>query len=911
MNKGIYNNKRRGITATTNEIWDKKSGKYLDKILEEGSDTEVIENIQESISSLQEEVEDIKNDKQDAFSTVVVNISNDGGDPSGTGSVGEGALTLNLKNIKGNTGEQGPAGDTTIIGDEETYTLYAGTGASTTGAMTQKATTNALNAVAREAFEKEGIYSIKDITPASGTFSAFNNYISPSTGLWVTAGNANNTGYFKAVTPGKLYRFQNPTNGMFQVYFMTSNIIGSSGDTPAFATGESASSEGYSPSSGEPVYRRAPADARYIYVRRKVSSTIWYTEIAEVTTIEESLNATQKELKDTDDKIEGYFVETDTELTNQFSFTDGYYLKADNTTASSSYFAVSNTVDISDYKGKYLRITIPRYNTGGGARLEGYLLMFDDEETPNIVVQRQLEKYAASTSVQTKGDVATYEIYIPEIASSVRTTYYKSNLSQSGITTAPFFCEIVERITGVKENVDGVTDLVFGDDGETILTDRVIWTDLKAVGVAGFGDYSKVVDASAQSVTNVLAVSDFDSIRVTVNKRNLVSTVGCAFYDEEGGRLVSYKPPYCPGAVDSLMYIVYKIPAGAKYFRTTVLTSLKSQFKIFGYKSKTTASVIAELNNKLFYPIIGSPRIYHSASTAAETAFTSVSQLYNAWDSLAATHPNWLAKKADIGQDASETYDIRHYEFGWQHKEVNSKRDRSGGNYWSDLRYKPRRILLNLGTHANEDGALLAGYLSIKEILESSEEWAQFIRANFIIDIVPILNPWGLDNRTSGGRGRDVNSNNVNINRDFDSDTPQSETSAMIGLVQSLIPIGLVGCIDLHNTGTGEESYLVSSSAYKLFPYYARLAMQIQGIMYETLNTYFNSVGEHFHIWDVKMSGEADTSGQLHWYMDKMGFPGITVEVSPTNSVKAARISKDYCINLIQTFGTMFYNLNN
>lgn len=60
------------------------------------------------------------------------------------------AIPKGVKGDKGDTGNpgpqgaQGPKGDTVIIGDEQTYTLYGVTGQNSDGAMTQKAVTDAL-----------------------------------------------------------------------------------------------------------------------------------------------------------------------------------------------------------------------------------------------------------------------------------------------------------------------------------------------------------------------------------------------------------------------------------------------------------------------------------------------------------------------------------------------------------------------------------------------------------------------------------------------------------------------------------------------------------------------------------------------------------------------------------------------
>ena len=218
---------------------------------------------------------------------------------------------------------------------------------------------------------------------------------------------------------------------------------------------------------------------------------------------------------------------------------------------------------------------------------------------------------------------------------------------------------------------------------------------------------------------------------------------------------------------------------------------------------------------------VGSPIAYieKDLDTDGLSIFQTVESLYDAFDDLAEQFPDWLVREADIGKDASGLYDMRHYTLRMQHPAIHTDRAATTDNLWNDSLYKYNRILINMSVHSNETYATLGGYLAIKEILESNDSWATFIKSNFVIDIVPCNNPWGLDNGKVN-----VNCNNVNLNRDYrNEEDAQQETKNMKALIQELIPKGLVAVIDLHNASSSNGGYFVCKTNYKHYNYYAVL----------------------------------------------------------------------------------------
>ncbi|MBO5626835.1 MAG: hypothetical protein J5953_13740 [Prevotella sp.] len=300
--------------------------------------------------------------------------------------------------------------------------------------------------------------------------------------------------------------------------------------------------------------------------------------------------------------------------------------------------------------------------------------------------------------------------------------------------------------------------------------------------------------------------------------------------------------------------------------------------------------------------VMGSPQIYLPAyDNEAKTLFGTTAEVYAAYDDLVTNYPQYFGGKTSIGKDASNTYDIYKYQLGWQNRKVTNDRAGTNTNTYSDAEYKPLRLVLCSGCHPNETPSLYGCWWAVKEILESNEDWALFIKSNLIIDVVPLINPWGLDNGQV-----DVNYNGKNINRCYYTDQ-QAENLAMIGLLQDLKAIGLKGVIDCHNTGYADnDGYIVSKPSYPYWNYYVNLGQHVSALMNGLFNSFFGTVKNHFHVWD-----SSAYSGQLHDYVNnELGLLGVTFEVrqrltssGPIQS-KVAQFTKVMAINFINAFTT-------
>lgn len=295
------------------------------------------------------------------------------------------------------------------------------------------------------------------------------------------------------------------------------------------------------------------------------------------------------------------------------------------------------------------------------------------------------------------------------------------------------------------------------------------------------------------------------------------------------------------------------------------------------------------------YNVIGSPHPYVSDLDASGLAvFSNVDAIYKAYDALVTAHPLLFKRNDDLGMDASNTYAIRHYTLGMINPKITADRAGMNANQWNDIIYPRKRILINGNIHGwSEAYCCLGCYLMVKEILESTEEWAMFIKNNVVLEIIPEPNPWGYNNKTSN------NSAGLNLNRTYFTSV-QPENQCIINLIEDMIPKGLSGVIDFHNTGDSTPGYFVAKPSYTHWNYYAILTSQLESITHEAFKTIHGSdLTNFYHLWDA-----TGNEGQLHQFADYKGLLGCTFEIGSTYGVKGSLLSKTIGINIINAFAT-------
>ena len=319
------------------------------------------------------------------------------------------------------------------------------------------------------------------------------------------------------------------------------------------------------------------------------------------------------------------------------------------------------------------------------------------------------------------------------------------------------------------------------------------------------------------------------------------------------------------------------------------------------------------------YPLTGSPQKHIAPVSSLNAQLTdfvqghywgtgSVSYLYGLYDALVTAHPEWVKKETDIGMDASNTFAMRHYTIRMQTpKVIENRTAENPTNVYSDTVFQPRRILLSMGMHAGNKAAgepwsLFGGYLAVKEIVESEEDWAMFLKRNFVIDVVPCINPWAMEVGLSA-----QNSNGVNLNRDFDTaaGSRQQETTNMINLIQDLMTKGLVAVLDTHNSGqSAKVGYLISKPTYKTYNYAVQLTQELKPIIGEIVDA-VNAKNVTFigdkDFFTFNYAANPDATGQMHEYADSQGLMAMTVESANCNYSWC--LTQTLVCNILQAMG--------
>lgn len=296
--------------------------------------------------------------------------------------------------------------------------------------------------------------------------------------------------------------------------------------------------------------------------------------------------------------------------------------------------------------------------------------------------------------------------------------------------------------------------------------------------------------------------------------------------------------------------------------------------------------------SKLRITQIGTPQVYTcNFDTTGLQVFENVAAIYDAFDTLAAQYPKVFKNNGSLGKDASGNYDIKYYTLGKTNPKITTDRVGSTSNLWDDTKYPRKRIFINGNIHSWVERHCCYGlYLFVKELLESDEQWALYIKNNLILDIVPQPNPWGYDHKTN------VNVNNKNLNRYYLSNR-ETENTYIVNLIESLIPRGLIGVIDLHNTNDSTPGYTIGRTTQKFYNELCVLASQIEFITHNSYKELYGSDRDSFyHMWNYDNAG---ISGLLNDYTDTKGLVCYTSEVGTSLAEGGCIMTKMILVNTI------------
>ena len=311
-------------------------------------------------------------------------------------------------------------------------------------------------------------------------------------------------------------------------------------------------------------------------------------------------------------------------------------------------------------------------------------------------------------------------------------------------------------------------------------------------------------------------------------------------------------------------------------------------------------------------PDYGCAQLYLSGGTGNELQDDlTISQLYGEYDKLCTSYPNFIKRLEDLGTDASGEYEIRQYSIGFNNAwvvngEAGMVDKENPTNLWGNQYNDFKKIIINTGTHGDEKAPCWATMLAIKDLLNSTEGWAMYIKSSFNILLCPALNPYGFHNRTL------ANYNEVNINRDVDDET-QPETKAWKKWIND--NKDAVGYIDMHGVDFYHPFFeIAQTSSEEDKKLYATLAAKFAAAFYQNWNDYLGE-SQYPRPYTVLSTYSGTTTS----YVASLGIKGFTVETpcdivsnqynpAPNyfkNYSKGNKLSKDMLINLIQYFGNL------
>lgn len=217
---------------------------------------------------------------------------------------------------------------------------------------------------------------------------------------------------------------------------------------------------------------------------------------------------------------------------------------------------------------------------------------------------------------------------------------------------------------------------------------------------------------------------------------------------------------------------------------------------------------ICNLKEKKSGLLLGSPSLHWSEFTGTDETISSkmAADVYAIYDELVISHPLWLERVDNIGYATLDSsLEIRHYVLGYQKATLQSSYE--GANILYDdngVNHDMPHIVISAGLHGDEKASVWGVARACKEIIESNEPWAVFIKTNFVIDIIPIVSPYTFNHNV---RNMTVDGVSIDPNRDYSTFT-LNESKAMRDFMLQTKAVCFIDCHNTRNAPTKERMFL-------------------------------------------------------------------------------------------------------
>lgn len=391
-------------------------------------------------------------------------------------------------------------------------------------------------------------------------------------------------------------------------------------------------------------------------------------------------------------------------------------------------------------------------------------------------------------------------------------------------------------------------------------------------------------------------------------------------------------PPYCAGSgiikISPDKEGSFVVPKDAMYLYVRlgeVLNSgrynyIPSSIKVWGIANgalDTDGLSVIDIEQTNRNIVIGSPQVYSSPVRTSPTNLydTTCSDIYAALDNLVEQHPDWIYREADLGND-SDGQPIRHYMMQWKHNTFCIQNYGQYGNMFvnnlanrANETFLKRRALLLAGVHGSEKGGVWGLIFFLQDLLSSNDQWAEFIKSNYILDLIPVICPWANDHNSR------ENKNGINVNRDYTDSPTSEEATAVVNYMKKIK--GDVSCIFDNHTYLGSMGFY---SVYDDNPQKSTLAKLFNAVIAAKVNDWQTNIKGNLVASDIYRSPfcficYGTTAGTMVEYGTKYYTPfSTTIESIHRNSNNTPILAKqqsDMIGNALQSFLTVVPPANN
>ena len=330
-------------------------------------------------------------------------------------------------------------------------------------------------------------------------------------------------------------------------------------------------------------------------------------------------------------------------------------------------------------------------------------------------------------ATSTSGTVKYTDCWIKKVDASATDIYARGQVENLETKTTTQSAEIAETLSLAPETAIG-----FISDGNG--------------GVISTGG---VNSSTTFEHTNYIDVRPYTTLRYKQNTFISSTSAGMAFYDANK-ELISFIAGNGSDSTTRYLYNTVTIPDGAVYARFSIFadTETYGEFEIYG-------------ESKLYYEVVENAVDYDISTVYTATddvgLVTTAAGVWALYDALVTNYPNYVTKNT-LTDETDAIFS--NYEYVFTFGNLND--DGVTYGYPADAEIEKPVILISTGTHGYERSAVMSLYSLMRDICADTTKLAG-VPDNATIKIIPVVTPSGYDSDSR------LNSNGVNINRNFDT----------------------------------------------------------------------------------------------------------------------------------------------